>query len=155
MPLAAARDRLFPPQFARLHRGVPVFGIVSSTVLSTVLMVVSYTRFDRVFTTLLLLSVFTAVVPYLFSAAAQLYWLLARGRSTRWPHLVRDVGVSSVALVFCFWSVAGSGYQAVYYGVVCLLLGVPLYVWLKVTRKEYGEGPLAGVDLTETVEAQR
>ena len=155
MPLAAARDRLFPAQFATLHRGVPVFGILCSTVLATVLMVVSYTRFDRVFTTLLLLSVFTAVVPYLFSAAAQLYWLLARGRSTRWPHLVRDVGVSSVALVFCFWSVAGSGYQAVYYGVICLLLGIPLYVWLKVGHGEFGEGPLAGVDLTTAQDVRR
>ena len=118
-------------------------------------MVVSYTRFDRVFTTLLLLSVFTAVVPYLFSAAAQLYWLLARGRNAHWPHLVRDVGVSSVALAFCFWSIAGSGYQAVYYGVICLLLGIPLYVWLKVSRKEYGEGPLAGVDLAATQDARR
>ncbi len=155
MPLAAARDRLFPAQFGRLHRGVPVFGILASTGLATVLMIVSYTRFDKVFTTLLLLSVFTAVVPYLFSAAAQLYWLLSRGRSTQWPHLVRDVGVASVALIFCFWSVAGSGYQAVYYGVICLLLGVPLYVWLKVGRGEYGEGPLAGVDLSATQDGRR
>ena len=66
--------------------------------------------------------------------------LLARGRPTHWPHLVRDVGVSALALAFSFWSLAGSGYQAVYYGVTCLLLGVPLYVWLKVGRKEFGEG---------------
>ena len=156
MPLAAARNRLFPPAFAKLHRGIPVFGIISSTLLASVLTVISYTQFDRVFTTLVLLSVFTAVVPYLFSAAAQLYWLLARGRATHWPHLVRDVGVSSVALVFCFWSVAGSGYQAVYYGVVCLLLGVPLYVWLKVGRKEFGETTAVVIDLaTETPTALR
>ena len=144
MPLAAARDRLFPAQFGKLHRGIPVFGILASTSLASVLTVVSYTQFDRVFTTLVLLSVFTAVVPYLFSAAAQLYWLLARGRPTHWPHLVRDVGVSALALAFSFWSLAGSGYQAVYYGVTCLLLGVPLYVWLKVGRKEFGESPATG-----------
>ena len=146
MPLAAARDRLFPAQFATLHRGVPAFGIVSATVLASVLTAISYTSFDRVFTTLLLLSVFTAVVPYLFSAAAQLYWLLSRGRPTQWPHLVRDCGVSSLALVFSFWSMAGSGYQAVYYGVFFLLLGVPMYIWLKVGRKEYGESPVGRLD---------
>ena len=146
MPLAAAQDRLFPARFAQLHRGVPAFGIISATVLASVLTVISYSSFDNVFTTLVLLSVFTAVVPYLFSAAAQLYWLLARGRPTRWPHLVRDCGVATVALVFCFWSLAGSGYQAVYYGVFCLLLGVPMYIWLKVGRKEYGETPVAPAD---------
>ncbi len=139
MPLAAARDRLFPARFAQLWHGIPAFGIVSSTLLASVLTAISYTSFTTVFTTLVLLSVFTAVVPYLFSAAAQLYWLLARGRPTAWPHLVRDCGVSTVALVFCFWSLAGSGYQAVYYGVFCLLLGVPVYIWLKVGHHEFGE----------------
>jgi len=143
MPMAAAQDRLFPARFARLHKGIPVFGIVSSTLLASALAVIGYTQFDKVFTTLVLLSVFTAVVPYLFSAAAQLYWLLARGHDTHWPHLVRDCGVSGVALVFCFWSLAGSGYQAVYYGVFVLLLGVPMYIWLKVGHREFGETPVA------------
>ncbi len=148
MPLAAARDRLFPSAFAQTRRGVPVFGIVSSTVLASVLTVVSYSAFDKVFITLVLLSVFTAVVPYLFSAAAQLYWLLSHGRATAWPHLARDCGVAAVAFVFCFWSLAGSGYQAVYYGVFCLLLGIPVYIWLKIGRGEYGETPVAPSDLT-------
>lgn len=144
MPMAAAQDRLFPARFAQLHKGIPVFGIVASTLLASALALIGYSQFDKVFTTLVLLSVFTAVVPYLFSAAAQLYWLMARGRDTSWPHLARDCGVSSVALVFCFWSLAGSGYQAVYYGVFVLLLGVPMYIWLKVGRKEFGESYAQG-----------
>lgn len=147
MPMAAARDRLFPAPFARTRKGVPVFGILTSTALASVLTAFSYSAFDKVFVTLVLLSVFTAVVPYLFSAAAQLYWLLTRGRQTAWPHLVRDCGVSALALVFCFWSLAGSGYQAVYYGVFVLLLGVPVYIWLKVGRREYGETPLVPADV--------
>jgi APA family basic amino acid/polyamine antiporter len=146
MPMAAAKDRLFPAAFGRTRHSVPVFGIISSTLLASVLTAVSYTQFQRVFTTLVLLSVVTAVIPYLFSAGAQLYWLLTRGRATNWPHLARDCGVSAVALVFSFWSLAGSGYQAVYYGLFCLLLGLPVYIWLKVGRKEYGETPVIPVD---------
>ncbi|WP_245848385.1 APC family permease [Lentzea kentuckyensis] len=139
MPMAAAKDKLFPKAFLRTRGDIPSFGIISSTVLASALVSVSYTNFEQVFTTLVLLSVFTAVVPYLFSAAAQLYWLLVRGRKAEWPHLVRDCTVSILALAFAFWALAGSGYQAVYYGVICLLLGVPLYIWLKVGRREYGE----------------
>ena len=153
MPMAAARDRLFPAAFARTRRGVPAFGIISSTVLATVLTVVSYTRFDKVFTTLVLLSVLTAVIPYLFSAGAQLYWLLTRGRDAHWAHLIRDCGVSGLALVFTFWSLAGSGYQAVYYGLFCLLLGLPVYVWLKVGRDEYGESTVIPVGTVELLPA--
>lgn len=80
MPQAAARDKLFPTQFAQeSRRGVPAFGIIVGTVLASLLTVVSYSSFDNVFTTIVLLSVFTAVVPYLFSAAAHLYWLITRG----------------------------------------------------------------------------
>ena len=57
--------------------------------LASVLTVVSYTSFDQVFTTVVLLSVLTSVIPYLFSAAAQVYWLAtaAHGSAIRctWP----------------------------------------------------------------------
>lgn len=142
MPYAAAKDRLFPSPFARINRGMPVTAMLISTVLASLLVVVSYTKFSQVFTTIVLLGVFTAVIPYLFSAAAQVYWLLTRGRQFEPARFARDLGVGTVALVFCFWSLAGSGYQAVYYGVFCMLLGIPVYIWVKVKRKEYGETPV-------------
>ena len=143
MPQAAARDRLFPARFARESRaGVPAFGIVVSTLLASALTVVSYTSFDKVFTTIVLLSVLTSVIPYLFSAAAQSTGWSTRRPQVRLRRLVRDIMVSALALVFSFWTLAGSGYQAVYYGVFFLLLGVPVYVWMKIRRGEYGETPV-------------
>ncbi|QFY07695.1 amino acid permease [Nonomuraea phyllanthi] len=142
MPRAAARDGLFPASFARQSRaGVPAYGIVVSTLLAAGLTVVSYTSFEQVFTTVVLLSVLTSVVPYLLSAAAQLYWLRTDGRRPRARRLARDVTVSALALAFGFWALAGSGYPAVYYGTFCLLLGVPVYVWVKARRGVYGETP--------------
>ena len=142
MPYAAARDGLFPDAFAKLRgeSGVPAFGVISSTVLASLITVFSYTRFEDVFTKIVLLSVLTAVVPYLFSAAAQLYWLLVRGRETLSPRrLARDVTVAALALAFSYWSIQGSGYQTVYYGLFVLLLGLPVYVWLKRSQGRYGE----------------
>ncbi|GAA2859118.1 amino acid permease [Nonomuraea rubra] len=142
MPRAAARDGLFPAAFARQTRsGVPAYGIVVSTLLAAGLTVVSYTSFEQVFITVVLLSVLTSVVPYLLAAAAQLYWLCTEGRRLKAGHLVRDVTVSALALAFGFWALAGSGYQAVYYGTFCLLLGVPVYVWVKARRGVYGQSP--------------
>jgi APA family basic amino acid/polyamine antiporter len=140
MPQAAARDRLFPARFARESKaGVPAFGIVTSTLLASALIVVSYTSFEKVFTTIVLLSVLTSVIPYLFSAATQSYWLATRRPRMNLSRLLRDGIVSAVALVFSFWTLAGSGYQAVYYGVFSVLLGIPVYIWMKSKRGEYGE----------------
>jgi basic amino acid/polyamine antiporter, APA family len=147
MPMAAAHDKLFPKQFAQLsEREIPVFGIVASTGAASLLMIFSYWQFQRVFTTVVLLSVLTAVIPYLFSAAAHLYWLIVKGRAVSWPHLVRDSIVSTVALVFTFWALAGTGYQAVYYGIFAFFMGIPVYIWMKAQRGEYGESPVIPID---------
>jgi APA family basic amino acid/polyamine antiporter len=102
-----------------------------------------------VFTTVVLLSVLTSVIPYLFSAAAQLSWLASGKRRPVPRHLVRDVGVAGVALLFTFWTLAGSGYQAVYYGTFCVLLAVPVYVWQRRSR------PVATVEAKAVAGANR
>ena len=139
MPYAAVKDGLFPKAFGRTRRDIPVFGIIAATLLASIITVISYTHFTNVFTEIVLLSVLTVVIPYLFSAAAQLYWLLARGDRLHRGRFVRDVIVSGVALAFSYWSIQGSGYQTVYYGLFVLLLGVPVYIYLKHSRGEYGE----------------
>ncbi|MBQ1089898.1 amino acid permease [Streptomyces sp. B93] len=133
MPYAAARDGLFPGAFAKLRgaNDVPVFGIVASTVLASLITLFSYTRFEDVFTKIVLLSVLTAVIPYLFSAAARLYWLLRGRAGLSRRALARDVTITVLAMAFSYWSIQGSGYQTVYYGLFVLLLGLPVYVWLK------------------------
>ena len=45
-----------------------------------------------------------------------------------------DLAISAIALTFTFWTLAGSGYQAVYYGAFCVFLGVPVYVWMDASR---------------------
>ncbi len=103
MPLAAARDGLFPERFARLSRkGVPVFGIVASTLLASVFTVFSYlgSAGYTVFNTLVFMSGITAAIPYGFSALAQIKWRLQDGRELRTPRVIRDVTVAVVAVVF-------------------------------------------------------
>ena len=147
MPYAAARDGLFPAAFARTRGrgGIPAFGIVAATVLASAITVVSYTRFTNVFTEIVLLSVLTAVIPYLFSAAAQLYWLLVRGQAVLSPRrFARDVTVTVLALAFSYWSIQGSGYQTVYYGLFAILLGLPVYIWLGRANGRYGTEAIPG-----------
>ena len=66
MPLAAAKDGLFPEQFKRYrtHAGVPVFGIVASTALASIAMAINYLGSDgaTVFTTLVLMTGITAAI---------------------------------------------------------------------------------------------
>ncbi|MGO4463605.1 amino acid permease [Streptomyces sp. M-16] len=135
-PYAAARDGLFPKVFETKKRGVPVVGVLVTAVLASALTVYNYTAGSAgVFEMLVLVTTFTATVPYLLSTAAQLYFL-ASGRSerVRRGQLVRDAVLAGLAFAFSMWLVAGSGYAAVYQGVLFLFAGVLFYA-LMAARK--------------------
>ncbi len=103
MPLAAANDGLFPDRFKRLNKaGVPAFGIIASTVLASIAMVINYLGSSgaNAFTTLVLMTGITSAIPYGFSALAQIKWRRADQHLLKTPRFLRDMIVSVVALVF-------------------------------------------------------
>lgn len=107
-PYAAARDGLFPKVFTTKRRGVPVVGVLVTAVLASGLTVYNYTAgAEGVFEILVLVTTFTATVPYLLSTAAQLYFL-ASGRSAEVHRgrLVRDTVLAGLAFAFSMWLVS-------------------------------------------------
>jgi APA family basic amino acid/polyamine antiporter len=147
MPLAAAKDDLFPRRFSELsRRKVPAFGIVASTALASVAVVVSYlgTHGATVFTTLVLMTGITAAIPYAFSALAQLKWRWQDHEHGETPHLALDLSVAFVALVmslaFIWYSRNSGDSWYVVWGPFLMagaaaLLGVPVYVMRAASRK--------------------
>jgi APA family basic amino acid/polyamine antiporter len=139
MPLAAAKDGLFPAQFKRMSRtGVPAFGIVASTILASIAMFINYLGSSgaTAFTTLVLMSGITAAIPYAFSALAQMKWRLIDHRTLDTPRFVRDMVVAVVSLIFSIlfiWYSRNTGnsfwvYWAPFFlAGGALLLGIPVY----------------------------
>lgn len=136
-PYAAAKDGLFPAAFARRRRGVPTVGVGVTVVLASLLTVYNYTAGSaRVFDVLVLVTTFTATVPYLLAAAAQLFHLVSGRRElVHRGRLVRDTVVAAVAAAFSLWLVAGAGYAAVYQGVLFLFAGVIVYAVMAARRQ--------------------
>jgi len=140
MPLAAAKDGLFPESFKRISkRGVPAFGIVASTVLASLAMIINYLGSGgaTVFTTLVLMTGITAAIPYAFSALAQLKWRWADHRAMQTPRFVRDMIVAALSLVFSIlfiWYSRNTGNSFWVYwapfllAAGALLLGIPVYL---------------------------
>ncbi len=139
MPLAAAKDGLFPERFKRLSgTGVPTFGVVISTVLASIAVIINYLGASGadVFTTLVLMTGITAAIPYAFSALAQLKWCRADRHRMEAGRFVRDMVVAVLSLVFSIlfiWYSRNTGQPFWLYwapfllAAVALLLGVPVY----------------------------
>ena len=142
MPYAAAKDGLFLSHFAKENRsGMPWFGIVVSTIVASALMAWSYSGETglKVFTYLVYLSVVTVAIPYFFSACAQLTYLVSRRRPVNGTALVRDLAVATLGAGFSLWVTFASGYQSVYQALLLLLLGLPIYAFLKARRERLGQ----------------
>ena len=140
MPLAAAKDGLFPERFKRLSKaGVPAFGIIASTVLASIAMIVNYLGSSgaNAFTTLVLMTGITAAIPYGFSALAQIKWRRADQQDwSKTPRFIRDMVVSALALVFSvlfIWYSRNTGHSFWLYwapfflAAGALALGIPVY----------------------------
>jgi APA family basic amino acid/polyamine antiporter len=133
IPMAAARDRLFPAVFARTGRGgAPVFGLVVSSVLVTLLMATNYTKsLGDQFTFIILLATLTTLVPYAYSAAAQLMLLATDRARFSGRRLATDAVVALLAFGYSLWAIAGAGYEVVFKGFLLLLAGIPVYIWMR------------------------
>lgn len=140
MPRAAAKDGLFPKQFAELSaRGAPVFGIVSSTLFASLAVLISFwgTNGSTVFTTLVLMTGITAAIPFGFSALAQIVWRLRDRHVGDAAHFLRDIVVAVVSLgfavAFIYYSRNVDASWYVVWGPFlmtggALLLGIPVYL---------------------------
>ncbi|MFK0291211.1 amino acid permease [Streptomyces sp. NPDC090442] len=140
-PYAAAKDGLFPAVFLKKRRGVPTFGVLAAAVLASALTVNNYLGGGSagVFETLVLITTFSATVPYLLAAAAQIYFLFTDRRDRVRPgRFVRDLTIALAAFGFTFWLVAGAGYQAIYQGVLFLFAGILVYALLAARRAGRG-----------------
>lgn len=130
IPLAAARDNIFPKLFSKLNsRQSPSTGIILSSLLVTILLMTNYTKgLNKAFEFMILMSTLLVLAPYLFSAAS--YMILSQSAQDRsiknWVWLI---GLG--AFFFSLFAVIGSGKEVVFWGFILLMLGVPFYVFLK------------------------
>jgi APA family basic amino acid/polyamine antiporter len=128
LPLAVARDGLFPAIFGRVSSsGTPTAGIIIAGVLTTTLVAMNYSRgLVDLFTFIILLATLNTLVPYVFCSLAG--FLIASGP----PLAVRTAAglIASGAFVYALWAIAGAGTEVVYWGFLLIAAGLPVYVWV-------------------------
>jgi len=113
---------LLPKRFAQVDaRGTPVFGIVVSSVLASLLVLSNYSdSLVRLFTFSILLSTAATLLPYFVSSAAWLRTGEARGRI-----------VAALALLYSLYALVGTGTESLLWGGALVLVGLPVYLLMR------------------------
>jgi len=133
LPLAIARDGLFPAAFARLSsRGTPAVGLAIGGVLTTALIATNYSRgLVALFTFIILLSTLSTLVPYVFCSLAS-FLIAEPGPEKRARAVPAGAAViAALAFVYAMAAIGGAGQETVYWGFLLLLAGLPVYVFVK------------------------
>ncbi|HRG10948.1 MAG TPA: amino acid permease, partial [Cyclobacteriaceae bacterium] len=131
MPYAAARDKLFPRIFAReSKKGTPVFGIIMSSVLVSVLMSMNFSKsLADTYTFIILLSTLTVLLPYLFSIVS----FVMIGSKQKKLNPIKYT-VATLAFLFSMWAIIGSGEEIVFWGFILLMAGLPFYAFIRINQ---------------------
>ncbi len=137
MSRAIALDKLFPARFSKLNTaGAPAFALVISGLLSSVLIVMNYSKgLVAAFEMLILLSTLTTLLPYAASALSGLVLQkrdINSGKKKNW----KTIGIAVGALGFSLFTIVGSGLEVALYGLILLAAGLPVYYGLN--RKNQG-----------------
>lgn len=138
IPMATARDNLFPRIFKKENsKGAPAVAIVIGSILSSVVMLMNFSEslVDQ-FEIIILLTTFTALVPYLFTAAS--YALVVIEHRFHLPGRGKSVILGALGFSYAIWTIFGSGQSTVFYGTLLLLLGIPFYILMEWNKKRKG-----------------
>ena len=138
LPMAAARDKLFPPSFKKVSKkGVPVIGLIIASVLASFLVSVNYTKgLVKMFSFIIMLSTLSCLLPYLFSSLSEILLYLRKKKNYNKKRLLTASLISIPAFLYSLWAITGLEYEVLFWGAILLTAGIPFYVYIKVRGRK-------------------
>jgi len=132
IPMAAARDGLLPASLGKVNKhGVPALALVISSALVSLLVITNFGHgLVGAFQIIILIGTMTTLVPYMLCAAGLMQLMVDR-RHVFPASVLILVLIASLAFIFAIWALYGSGREAVFWGFLVLVSGIPIYTWRK------------------------
>jgi APA family basic amino acid/polyamine antiporter len=127
---AAARDHLFPKQFAKLSRhDVPVAAQLLSTLLVSLFLIVSIEpSLLKQFRNIALLAALLTLMTYFVTTLAELKFVIASGKSWVRAILTKSIIIPLLAALYSIWMISSFSKEILGVAIVLVMICVPIYV---------------------------
>ena len=128
IPMAAAKDKLFPRVFAKQSKfGTPAKGLIISSILVSFLVLMNASEsLVNQFTFVILLATLAALLPYLLCALARIFIAVRLHQ----PLSISEISVCILAAIFSTWAITGTGLETIFWGSILFITGLPIYFWI-------------------------
>lgn len=124
---SAARDGLFPKIYGKENNGIPVWNlIISGVLMSMIALATASSTINQQFNEVIDISVILVVLPYLYSTVSYIDMEFRSGRLLSLRH-VFVVLVAAAASIYCLWVIVGSEPGLTQAAMVLLFISVPIY----------------------------
>jgi APA family basic amino acid/polyamine antiporter len=127
---AAARDKLLPSKFLTLSdAGTPIFSFILAGSFVSFLLMLNYTKgLIDAFIFFAMLSTLSTLIAYLFCAMAELKFLKNDDSSKQ-----RNTAIFLTfgTFLYAFFAIWGAGMEIVFYSFMLILVGMPMYDWMR------------------------
>ena len=130
LSLAAARDGLLPKKFLILSKtGTPIFSFILAGIFVSFLLIMNYTKgLINAFVFLAMLSTLSTLVAYAFCAIAEFKFLQNDVKNKQRTNAIL---LSLGTFLYAFFAIWGAGMEIVFYSFLLILIGMPIYAYLK------------------------
>ncbi len=131
LPMAAARDRIFPAEFKKVSKsGIPVIGLYISSILASVLVSMNYTKgLVPMFSFIIMLATLTTLVPYFISSLVEVMLYLSKKKEYQRKQLAVIILISVPAFLYSLWAISGLGIKSIGWGLTLLMAGIPIFIF--------------------------
>ncbi len=139
-PRAGARQGLFPKFFSDTNKqDVPMKSLIFTGVLmSLVLMLTASPDLARQFQVVILMSVFASLLPYMYALISLPIIMISkkinRGRTFMFYSVLTVIGI-----VYSIFALLGAGSDSMFWGVVMMMVTIPLYSFVAAGRNKQGQ----------------
>lgn len=129
VPMAAAEDQLFLKIFSKKNKhGVPTYGLVFTSVLITLLLLLtSSPDLIEQYKLIILIATLATLISYFYTPISEIILI----KRKELPASKTAIFGSAVAIAYSFWAIVGSGTDVLAYGALLILISIPLYIFVQ------------------------
>lgn len=134
---ASAKDSLFPSSFARENGyQAPAFGlIISAFVITFVLLFTLNDTLLKQFELMILMATLSSLIPYFLTSLAAIKLVVTKFYSLSTSEKKLLILASMLASLYSLWAIFSAGMTTIFYGVLVVLSGIPIYLRMQYTIK--------------------